>query len=89
MEQLYKRKLHVRGDGPTAIFEGWCDFLVNPTHVGVDQWWTISPPTSEGNPHTRGDGPKYPDLPKKLFQQAPRAWGWTELNAVDSPRRRW
>ena len=63
--------------------------MVNPTHVGVDQWWTISPPTSEGNPHTRGDGPKYPDLPKKLFQQAPRAWGWTELNAVDSPRRRW
>lgn len=71
---------------------GWTFFLgrdqnvgrVNPTHMGMDRSKTPQTPIPICKPHMYGDGPKYPDLPKELFQQTPRAWGWTELNAVDS-----
>ncbi len=58
-----------------AAFTLEADF---PTRVGMARAAEVPPPTNEGFPHTRGDGPMSAFIAKSSVSISPHAWGWPE-----------
>ena len=54
-----------------------------PTRVGMDRHLRDSTGPAHGAPHTRGDGPASPLVPKVCPRCSPHAWGWTASRVED------
>ncbi len=53
---------------------------VFPTRVGMDRTTSIVTTCGGSFPHTRGDGPTYPEVERTQIEFSPHAWGWTGVS---------